>query len=137
MATAIDNTTKHPDELADMIADSIGCTGSCTYTNLILSSGQCTGGGSCHPCPPVYSPSIVRLAIKMPKLIANPYALTLPCGLDTMNVPLLTLFDEYVRTHGVADNHKKRSNFYRNLSVLLGVVSLLLLLGLLYAVLVR
>ena len=140
MATAIENATKKPDELADMLAGSVGCAGGCTYTfdgsGLSYSSGQCTGA-NCPKCPGNFSSSTYRLVQKLHKLVENPDAFTLNCSLISPDVPLLKLFEEYVRIHGTVAVLARRSKLYRVLSILLGVVSILLLSGLLYTLLSR
>ncbi len=139
MTTEIDLAKMHPDELAKMLASSVGCTGTCTYTIVGSSttvSGHCTGGG-CPRCPPVFTPSTLKLIANLPKLIPDSQSFTVSCSLITADAPVLKLYDDYVILYGVAIDLERRSSLYRNLSILLGVVSMLVLGGLIYTMVAR
>jgi hypothetical protein len=140
MATALDDTKDQSDELAQMLADSVGCQGTCIYfydgSKLVLKSGSC-GGGRCPKCPATYSSSTYKLLKKLPTFFENPDLPSVPCGLISPSVPFLKLFDDYVGLQARVADLAKKSNLYRNLSILLGGVSFLLLLGLLYTRFIR
>lgn len=140
MENVIDREAKHPDEIADMLAGSVGCKGTCTYTvvgSTTVVTGQCTGLSSCPSCPKSFTPSTFSLIRKLPTLIVNPDSFSLNCNMISADVPVLKLFDEYVLLYDLFVILKRGSVLYRNLAILLGVVSLLLLGGLIYTLVLR
>ena len=122
-----------------MLASSVSCSGNCTYTIVGASttvSGHCTGSG-CPRCPSQFTPSTLKLIAKLPKLIPDSQSFTVSCSLVTADAPVLKLYDDYVILYGVAIELERRSALYRNLSILLGVVSMLVLGGLVYMLVAR
>jgi len=140
MPTTISRTMKQPDEIADMLKAAIGCHGTCTYTvsgSTTTVTGSCTGAGTCPSCPSIYSQSTLALVKKLPEFFPNPHDWTVTCGLVSADAPILKLFDEYALLFELASEFKSKSNLYRTLAILLGVVSLLSLCGLMYTLIAR
>jgi hypothetical protein len=126
------------------IVDAIGCTGTCVYKwngqSYGWVSGSCTGGTNCQPCPPSFGTDLRALVLQLPALFSNPNNIALRCGVvptDLLPVPMIQLYLDATQNNTDQVLLTQTINRYRNTVIGLGVLSLLLLAGLVYALFFR
>jgi hypothetical protein len=125
-----------PDHLKELLGGG-SCNGSCTYTwtgtEYILSSGSCSGGQNCESCP--QQPGVTNSQILRGLVLAlgktcypTPDDLTVGCSVkpDDLAGRLLPVLEQ-----------RRLVNRLTKLSAGLGVVSCLLLCGLVYTLFLR
>jgi hypothetical protein len=80
------------------------------------------------------------LVLELPTLFPDPNAIGVQCALSSassVTVPLLILYSQAIQNQQEQTVLKQKNDRYRNLSIGLGIISLLLLAGLVYALFFR
>jgi hypothetical protein len=144
MVSATQADIEYPDDPTKTITGSVGCTGSCNYKwngqRYIWVSGSCTGTGNCPPCPAFFPSAVYDLVRELPTLFPDPNAIGVQCAVSSassVTVPLLILYSQAIQNQQEQTVLKQKNNRYRNLSIGLGIMSLLLLASLVYALFFR
>ena len=127
------------------VVNSVGCSGACVYAwngqNYNLQPGSsCTGAANCQQCPGSFGTDVRNLVLQMPKLFPDPDDISLSCGTSTSNqltVAMIELFVDAIQNNTSQVLLTQTCKRYRNTTIGLGVLSVLLLGGLVYALFFR